>query len=294
MPTFVVPLDGSECAERALRPACALAARAEGGRVVLVTCAHGSDRASDAYLDDRAALLGDVVDIEVQVVEDRPADGILAAVAAETDALLCMGTHGHGGLRSVVLGSVAEQVVCRSTEPLVLVGPRSQAVLLPGERGRMAVCYDGSDHAAAIAGPAAAYARRLGLTPWLVEVVAPDEVVAFADQPARNRQVEVATAGMARIAGLLGDQGAAVEQQILHGADTSRSITRFAVSLPASLLAMATHGRSGFARVTLGSVAMDVVRHAPCPVLVVRPPGLDPGEPETGEGSGGPATGASP
>jgi universal stress protein A len=33
---------------------------------------------------------------------------------------------------------------------------------------------------------------------------------------------------------------------------------------------MGTHGRTGLKHVLLGSVAEKVVRHAPCPVLVVR------------------------
>lgn len=276
MTTFVVPLDGSETAERALHPACALAARTDGGRVVLMTCAGGSDRASDAYLDDRAGMLGGVVDSTVRVLDGTPAGGILAAASDEPGALLCMATHGHGGWRSVVLGSVAEQVVCRSTAPLVLVGPASRAVLLPGEQGRMVVCHDGSEHSAAIVEPAATVARRAALALWLVEVVGPDEVVAFADEPVRNREVEAATAGLAQVARLMDDQGVAAGQRVLHGADTTDAITRFAVSLPASLLAMATHGRSGLARVTLGSVAMEVVRHARCPVLIVRPGSIDP------------------
>ena len=37
------------------------------------------------------------------------------------------------------------------------------------------------------------------------------------------------------------------------------------------LVVVATHGRTGLARVLVGSVAEYVVRHAPCPVLVVRP-----------------------
>ena len=38
---------------------------------------------------------------------------------------------------------------------------------------------------------------------------------------------------------------------------------------------MATHGRSGWSRVSLGSVAMNVVHHATSPILIV-PPGHQP------------------
>jgi nucleotide-binding universal stress UspA family protein len=39
---------------------------------------------------------------------------------------------------------------------------------------------------------------------------------------------------------------------------------------PADLVVIGSHGRDGFNRVLLGSVAEGVTRHAPCPVLVVR------------------------
>jgi nucleotide-binding universal stress UspA family protein len=40
----------------------------------------------------------------------------------------------------------------------------------------------------------------------------------------------------------------------------------------ADLLVVGSHGRSGFSRMVLGSVAMACVNHAPCPVVVVRAP----------------------
>lgn len=40
----------------------------------------------------------------------------------------------------------------------------------------------------------------------------------------------------------------------------------------ADVIVMATHGRGGLGRAVLGSVADHVVRHAACPVLLVRPP----------------------
>ena len=43
----------------------------------------------------------------------------------------------------------------------------------------------------------------------------------------------------------------------------------------ADLIILATHGRTGLSHVLLGSVAERVIRHAPCPVLVVRNPERD-------------------
>jgi nucleotide-binding universal stress UspA family protein len=50
----------------------------------------------------------------------------------------------------------------------------------------------------------------------------------------------------------------------------NRVIVERASALNASLILMTTHGRSGLGRVVFGSVADSVLRHAPCPVLLVR------------------------
>lgn len=48
---------------------------------------------------------------------------------------------------------------------------------------------------------------------------------------------------------------------------------RYAREHDVDLIVMGTHGRSGLSHALLGSVAENVVRHAPCPVLTVRPEG---------------------
>jgi universal stress protein A len=47
-------------------------------------------------------------------------------------------------------------------------------------------------------------------------------------------------------------------------------IASVAQSIGADLIVIGTHGRSGLRHLVLGSVAENVVRHAPCPVLTVR------------------------
>lgn len=56
---------------------------------------------------------------------------------------------------------------------------------------------------------------------------------------------------------------------VAHGTPAAE-ILRIAAERSASLIVIATHGRTGLVRVALGSVAERVVREAPCPVLVVR------------------------
>ncbi|HEY0654357.1 MAG TPA: universal stress protein [Chryseosolibacter sp.] len=51
-------------------------------------------------------------------------------------------------------------------------------------------------------------------------------------------------------------------------------ILHFAKSIDADLIAMATHGRTGFAHVLVGSIAEDVVNHASKPVLTYVTPGI--------------------
>ena len=48
------------------------------------------------------------------------------------------------------------------------------------------------------------------------------------------------------------------------------AIVKHAESIGADVIVIGTHGREGVSRLLMGSVAEYVVRHAPCPVLVVR------------------------
>lgn len=60
-----------------------------------------------------------------------------------------------------------------------------------------------------------------------------------------------------------------VETKLLQGRPASE-ILKFAREDKADLIVMGTHGRTGIKHVLIGSVAENVVRHAACPVLIVR------------------------
>jgi nucleotide-binding universal stress UspA family protein len=70
--------------------------------------------------------------------------------------------------------------------------------------------------------------------------------------------------------------GLEVEEVIVHG-DAAAEIVRVAQEREVDLIVISSHGRTGWGRILFGSTAEAVVRHAPCPVLVVKPPADDQG-----------------
>lgn len=65
--------------------------------------------------------------------------------------------------------------------------------------------------------------------------------------------------------------GLTVEEVIVHG-DAAAEIVRVADEKKVDLIVISSHGRTGLGRMIFGSTAEAVVRHARCPVLVVKPP----------------------
>lgn len=259
-----MPLDGSEAAERALGPGLALA-DAFGAKPVVVT-SRWSDgpKAALEYLD-RIERRVERADLDTVLVHDRePAPAIQLVAGDHPDPAIVMTTHGRGGLGVALLGSVAEEVVRTVRAPVVLVGPHAR---WPQALDQMVVTVDGSHTGAAILPVAAIWARALGARVVLVEVV--DESDARAAE-ARDDAPLLVTRPLEAEAKLLADEGVPVTYEALRG-DPRLIVVEFASQLPAGMIAMATHGRMGLRRVTLGSVAMAVVHHAQCPVLVVRP-----------------------
>jgi nucleotide-binding universal stress UspA family protein len=59
---------------------------------------------------------------------------------------------------------------------------------------------------------------------------------------------------------------------VIEAGDPADVICRTAERLGSDVIVVGSHGRTGLGRLFLGSVSEHVVRHAPCPVLVVRHP----------------------
>ena len=111
------------------------------------------------------------------------------------------------------------------------------------------------------------WARRfieLGVAPWIMEVVS----ARAAPPPGGVETVYVGR--LAHEAQQL--SGHEVEFEEVHGQQPAVAIADEALRRRASMIVSCSHGRTGIRRLALGSVSSGFVRHAPCPVLVVREP----------------------
>jgi nucleotide-binding universal stress UspA family protein len=82
---------------------------------------------------------------------------------------------------------------------------------------------------------------------------------------------ESAEREMPRVAACEECAGLNVEEMIVHG-DAATEIVRVAREKRVDLIVVSSHGRTGLGRILFGSTAEAIVRHATCPVLVVKPP----------------------
>ena len=80
---------------------------------------------------------------------------------------------------------------------------------------------------------------------------------------------EALTASMKRFAGSDAASSTPMEYDIAEGVNPATEILIKAAAMPADLVVLGTHGRSGFERLVLGSVTEKVLRKATCPVLSV-------------------------
>jgi nucleotide-binding universal stress UspA family protein len=136
------------------------------------------------------------------------------------------------------------------------------------------VPIDGSPPAKAALDHAVALAEETPSTRVdVLHVEAPDEFEVGSSAPlapsAREEARREMDAAVEQARARLGDR---VSLRTLSG-DPLRTIIEIANEGGYELIVMGTHGRVGRLQVMLGSVAVGVVRNAPCPVLTVREPG---------------------
>lgn len=152
-------------------------------------------------------------------------------------------------------------------QPARLAQPHTDGRVRPEPIRRILLATDLTDASSAATDHAIRLAAALSAGLLVVSVIdpgrrAPDLRV---DQERSIRENRVG-----EIVERASQQAVPVEYLIWTG-DPGDAIVEAAVSERADMIVVGSHGRSGLGRALLGSVSDFVVRHAPCPVMVVKP-----------------------
>ena len=211
--------------------------------------------------------------LEGFIVRGRPASAIVDEAGAMKADLVVLGSRGHGTIATMVLGSTAAEVVDHAPCPVL--------VARSGTLGTVALADDGSSSARSAESVVATWPLFADREISVVAVAEVGVPVAAGFTPGLYGQVlesytrsvdearqEVAEASQS-VANRLSDAGLRATPVVLEG-DPASEIVRYATERRAGTIVMGTRGRTGLARLVLGSVARNVLVHAPCSVLIVR------------------------
>jgi nucleotide-binding universal stress UspA family protein len=138
---------------------------------------------------------------------------------------------------------------------------------------KILVAVDESAFAARAADVGFELARSLGAEVAIIHVVDP-AVDAYAPEGGMpvSQLVTLAQQDGRRLLAAFAQRAALQPalHEFIHVGKTATEIVKAAKDWPADLIVIGSHGRGGIDRLLLGSVAEAVMRHAVCPVLVVR------------------------
>lgn len=177
--------------------------------------------------------------------------GMRTIISEHKVDLVVMGTRGHSRLEEMVIGTNTERVVRHSKCPVLSVHTK------PALKDVKNVVYATSlsDNEAAFSRVVRNVQEAYGATVHLVRINTPNDfqrdrvVLPYMEKFAKAMRLKNYTLN------------------VFNERSAEEGILYFADSINADLIAMATHGRTGFAHVLAGSIAEDVVGHARTPVL---------------------------
>lgn len=291
----LVPLDGSRLAEAALSPAAYLAQKLRA-RVTLVhiierdtpRMIHNERHLADpeearAYLDEVAhSAFPTEVHVEEHVHTSQIADvahGIVDHTAELGSDLIVMCTHGQGGLRDLLFGSIAQQVVAQGTIPVLLIRPTGMGRQQPFTCRKLLVPVDGMPGheqglrmAIELAHACEAELDLLLVVPTL-STLSGSHAAASRFLPGATTQIlalsqQEAETYLHRHVSQLQTQGLSTKAEIGRGEPVATIIDK-AHKTAADLIVMGTHGRAGIDAFWSGSIAPKVSSRLRLPLLLV-------------------------
>jgi nucleotide-binding universal stress UspA family protein len=206
--------------------------------------------------------------VGAKLANGAPWQQIVDAAERERFDLIVIGTHGRTGLARVFLGSVAETVVRHAPCPVLTIPPDGASK--PFLHALCPIDFSASSHKAMHLAAKLVQPGGAGIT--LLHVL--ELPVPYASEPSAElyRDLEAGSAELLGqwVAELRTKTSVPVAHRTRIGRPGAQVLAALDEDPSFDLIVMGSHGRTGLARIALGSVAEKTVRHARCPVLVAR------------------------
>ncbi len=297
---IMVPTDGSGFDREAIRVALRIAERCDakvqlvrvlgtGSFFGMATAADGMAVSAELVLSERDRALGELYALAAECratskaiitvdLHSGPVADVLEGYARRHDVdLIVISTHGRSGISRLSLGSVTDSLIRHTTIPVLVVKPPTSYLNPQVNEAfkRIVVPLDGSTLAEQILPRVMALATIEEAEIILLNVLMPQshsqKEIVDPSLPWWDKDIAVARSYLFRIASRLRRNGVPVTTDIVIGDNVASAIGDFAGRERADLIAIATHGRGGLARMLRGSVAAAVMHSASMSMLVLKP-----------------------
>ena len=298
--TIMVPTDGTGFDREAIRVALRIAERskakirlvrvlATGSFFGVAAASEGTAVAAEVVRSEREKAWAELyalaaecrITAGVDVIADLhagPVADVLEGYARRHEVdLIVISTHGRSGIARLSLGSVTDSLIRHTSIPVLVVKP--PASYLNPELGdsfrRIVVPLDGSTLAEQILPRVMILATLEECEITLLHIAtsrvgSPNQIVE-PDTAWSENEISAAQEYLSRVAKKLRRSEALVRTDIVVSENVAEAIGDFAGRQNADLIAIATHGRGGVARMLRGSVADAVMHSGKKSMLVFRP-----------------------
>lgn len=228
---------------------------------------HAADLAQE-LLDKALSRRSDTTALTATAAAVQGDAGRVLLEQAADAALLVVGGHGHGVLKSAVFGSATMYVLHHARGPVMVVPEHASRAGV----ARVVVGVDGSESARGALVWGLDAARRhgcplVGVHSWQLTTLPGRAPMAYIP-PLSEYETEARTWLEHELAAALPDRhGVEVLAEVAHSTPAAGLLSVVAAD---DLLVLGSRGRGGFASLLLGSVATQCAQHAPGAVVVVR------------------------
>jgi len=284
---ILVPLEGSELAEKALPYAKSIAKLKKGSltlfAVSLAIFVERRDRLFASYLEVSAKELNDQkIKTTTATGYGDIADQIIKYANNNQMDLIVMSTHGYSGAKKWMFGSITQKVLYGTAIPVLLV--KAKAPPASVELNRILVPVDGSPFSESTFPYVEELAKNTKKEVLLLHICEPPVVPSYGNKPINPKWKKYRDDMWQELENLstnyLDKTIAEMKSKRLKATykvvkaqtgDVTKNILQISKDENIDLIIMATQGRSNVNRLVYGNVANKIVEQSSQPVMLIRP-----------------------